>query len=778
MATVNAILMSLFVLGSTIRQQSMLLESKVEETIALTQSLAISADIWLAADDVSGLQELVEAQRRYPELAYSMLTDEKGYILASTDRSRIGSYLLDLPKEARQVIFNESISIVDVAIPAMLGGEHVGWARIGIGQRLAARKLTEISRMGFLYSLAAIAIGSLLAWLIGQKFTRRLYTIQDTISQVRSGDRSARSTISGTDEAASIAREFNALLDMLDARDGELARSQEDVLKREALLCESQRIGQIGSWDWDAVSDVIWWSDEYYRIFGIDLGDPRPNYLEHLKVYTPESAARLDEAVKRSMETGEPYEVDLELVRPNAGTRWIAARGEAKRDDRGTIWGLHGTAQNISARKKAEEDLKRLTLRYEMILNSAGEGIFGTDSEGAILFMNAATQSLLGYSMADILGKDSHALFHHTKADGKPYPIEECALHTSLKSGKMVRGGDDVFWTAKGRMIPVELTSAPLFDGESTIGAVMVFRDIAERKLAEEEIRALNENLEMRVRERTSDLGKKSDELRDNQAALMNIVEDLNKKAEELEAANDRLKDLDRLKSLFIASMSHELRTPLNSVIGFSSVLMNEWVGPLTPEQKVDLGAILRSGKHLLALINDVIDVSKIEAGKMESVEEAFDISGTASEAAKALADDASKKGLAIDVKAVSLQVFGDRRRLLQCMLNLVSNAVKYSDCGTIEIDIALTDGGETLECSVSDTGIGIAPDDLRKLFSPFVRIVPPRRSLEPGTGLGLYLVKKLVREVLKGDIEVHSELGKGSRFALKLPLAVWRRRI
>ncbi|HUW71017.1 MAG TPA: ATP-binding protein [bacterium] len=777
MATVHALMISLVVLGSTMLLHSLLLESKVEETVALSQSLAISAAGWLAADDISGLQELVEAQRRYPEMIFAMLTDKDGRILASTDRPHIGSYLLDLPKAARLVIFNQSITIVDVAVPAMLGAECVGWARIGMGQQAATRKLMDISRAGLLYLLAAIASGSLVAWLISFNFTRRLYAIQDTITQIRSGVRTARSTVGGTDEAASIAHEFNAMLDMLDARDRELERSQKDLHKREELLGESQRIGQIGSWDWDAVRDTIWWSDEYCRIFDRNPDEPPPEYLEHLEVYTPESKERLDAVVRHAMETGEPYELDLELARPNAATQWIVARGEAKRDDTGAIWGLRGTAQNITERKRAEQELKRLTLRNEMILNSAGEGIFGTDSDGAILFMNAAAQSMLGFQMADILGKDSHALFHHSKSDGTPYPLGECALHVSLKSGMMSRRGDDVFWKADGRMIAVEYTSAPLMDGGRTTGAVIVFQDTANRKRAEEEIRALNENLEKRVKERTSELRKKSDELRDSQMALMNIVEDLNEKAEELESANERLKDLDRLKSLFIATMSHELRTPLNSIIGFSSVLLNEWVGALTTEQKDDLAAILRSGKHLLALINDVIDVSKIEAGKMESVEEEFDVAGVAIEAAEAVSEDARKKDLAIEVKAINMQVYGDRRRLLQCLLNLASNAVRYTDSGSIEIRVDLVDGEETLECSVSDTGIGISPEDMPKLFSPFVRIVLPRRPLVPGTGLGLYLVKKLVREVLKGDIDVHSEYGKGSRFALRLPMAIWRRR-
>lgn len=139
-----------------------------------------------------------------------------------------------------------------------------------------------------------------------------------------------------------------------------LRRSEEALRIREALLNESQRVGQVGGWDWDAVRDVIWWSDEYYRIYGFEPGTPPPNYVEHLKAYTPESAERLDAAVKRAMELGEPYELDLELANPTPMTRWIVARCEVKRDEKGSICGLRGTAHNITERKIAEEELRRL----------------------------------------------------------------------------------------------------------------------------------------------------------------------------------------------------------------------------------------------------------------------------------------------------------------------------------------------------------------------------------------------------------------------------------
>ncbi|MBU0485307.1 MAG: response regulator [Proteobacteria bacterium] len=144
-----------------------------------------------------------------------------------------------------------------------------------------------------------------------------------------------------------------------------LRRNEKALRIRETLLNESQRVGLVGGWDWDALSDTIWWSDEYYRIYGLEVGSPPPGYEEHLKVYTPESAARLDEAVKRAMELGESYEVDLELAKPTPITRWIVARCEVKRDEAGAICGLRGTAQNISERKKAEEQLRKLNEELE-----------------------------------------------------------------------------------------------------------------------------------------------------------------------------------------------------------------------------------------------------------------------------------------------------------------------------------------------------------------------------------------------------------------------------
>jgi signal transduction histidine kinase len=268
----------------------------------------------------------------------------------------------------------------------------------------------------------------------------------------------------------------------------------------------------------------------------------------------------------------------------------------------------------------------------------------------------------------------------------------------------------------------------------------------------------------------------------------MNIVDDLNQKTEELEDANTRLHELDRLKSMFIASMSHELRTPLNSIIGFSSIIKDEWIGPVNAEQKENLDTIQRSGKHLLSLINDVIDVSKIEAGRIEPHFEEFDLYDLLMEAVQYVEKDLDDKGLQLRIDICHDIIFTDRRRLLQSIINLLSNAVKFTEQGWVTVSAAVNAGtdegnGEktlnrngTVIISISDTGVGIAEEDILRLFQPFVRLVSSLTTTVPGTGLGLYLTRKLVVDVLGGDILCKSDVGVGSSFTLRIPERIYEK--
>ncbi len=238
----------------------------------------------------------------------------------------------------------------------------------------------------------------------------------------------------------------------------------------------------------------------------------------------------------------------------------------------------------------------------------------------------------------------------------------------------------------------------------------------------------------------------------------------------ELQAAMEKAQTADRLKSTFLATMSHELRTPLNSIIGFTSVLNQELAGPLNDEQKKQLGMVQNSARHLLALINDVLDISKIEAGQIEIIRSPFDIHEAIETVMRSVLPMAQKKGLELTVSfgpAVGA-VVSDRRRVGQILLNLLSNAVKFTERGQVELQ-AWLDAGQ-LYVSVRDTGIGIKAEDLRHLFRPFQQLDGGLARRHEGTGLGLSICANLAR-LLGGEVTVESAWGVGSTFTLRLPL-------
>jgi signal transduction histidine kinase len=235
---------------------------------------------------------------------------------------------------------------------------------------------------------------------------------------------------------------------------------------------------------------------------------------------------------------------------------------------------------------------------------------------------------------------------------------------------------------------------------------------------------------------------------------------------------------------MFIASMSHELRTPLNSIIGFSGIMLQGMSGEINEEQRDHLERVYRAGKHLLSLITDVIDIAKIESGKIVPYSEEFDLQDIIEEACKSLQVQIDDKGLelTVNVPESPVSMHSDRRRLLQCLLNFLSNAVKFSEKGTVMVTVtewqsdrvaeaqsALPEGW--VEISVSDNGIGISEEDMPMLFQSFVRFDSPLKTTTPGTGLGLYLTKKLAVEVLGGDVGAESRKGMGSRFWIRVPV-------
>lgn len=266
--------------------------------------------------------------------------------------------------------------------------------------------------------------------------------------------------------------------------------------------------------------------------------------------------------------------------------------------------------------------------------------------------------------------------------------------------------------------------------------------DITDRKKAEEELKLHRENLEELVKQRTA----------------------------ELETEKERALSADRLKSAFLATMSHELRTPLNSIIGFTGVLLQERPGPVNNEQKKQLGMVQTSARHLLSLINDVLDISKIEAGQLNINIERFDISQVIRKVVDNSRPFAEKKNLRMEILVARgvKNVYSDKLRVEQILLNLVTNAIKFTVAGSITIECSLI--RQFVVIKLTDTGIGIEKEEMEKLFKPFMQVDTGLTRKYEGTGLGLSICKRLL-DLLNGSIEVESVPGTGSTFIVKLPM-------
>ncbi|PIX84763.1 MAG: histidine kinase, partial [Nitrospirae bacterium CG_4_10_14_3_um_filter_53_41] len=304
----------------------------------------------------------------------------------------------------------------------------------------------------------------------------------------------------------------------------------------------------------------------------------------------------------------------------------------------------------------------------------------------------------------------------------------------------------------------------PFFDDSGKpIRAIGTAQDITERRKTEEELKKYRIHLEDLVADRTQELEK-------SRTALQYLIEDMKEAKKELEAVNVKLKELDRLKSIFLASMSHELRTPLNSIIGFTGIILMGMTGDISEEQRKQLTLVKNNAHHLLSLINDVLDISKIEAGKVELSIEEFSLNEVMNTIAASFSPQVRDKGIELLTDMASgIHLVSDKRRVHQILMNLISNAVKFTDQGSIRIS-ARVSKEDQVEIRVSDTGVGIKPEAMQVLFQPFQQVDMSLTKKYEGTGLGLYLCKKL-SGLLGGTISVQSRFGKGSEFTVLLPV-------
>jgi diguanylate cyclase (GGDEF)-like protein/PAS domain S-box-containing protein len=262
--------------------------------------------------------------------------------------------------------------------------------------------------------------------------------------------------------------------------------------RSEAQLAEAQRLAAVGSWEWDVVSGEVTWSPELFRILGRDPDRSAATYEGYFDAIHPSDRQRAEAAIQETLASGLPLDYECRALRPDGVERIIHARGRAIRDNTGQLLRIVGTVQDITGLAHARRRLEQANRQNEALLNSAADGIYGLDLEGRITFVNPAALALTGYTVDETLGQREHELVHHTREDGSSYPLEDCPCARGLEHGVARTVGDEVFWRSDGTSFPVEYTVTPISEGDTLTGALVVFRDITERRRIESELQRLN----------------------------------------------------------------------------------------------------------------------------------------------------------------------------------------------------------------------------------------------------------------------------------------------
>ncbi|CAK8714837.1 histidine kinase [Candidatus Electronema halotolerans] len=508
-------------------------------------------------------------------------------------------------------------------------------------------------------------------------------------------------------------------LDVTRRREAELA-----LLRSEEMLRRSQQFANAGSWDWQISTDELRWSDRVPALLGYQPGRTTTNREQFLKAVHPEDRQRLQAAVAACLEQGADYEMEYRVRWPDRSIHWLHEQGDVLRDENGEPVNMLGLVQDITLRKEAEIELRAQHRFLDSVIENIPSMLFVKEAkELRYVRCNRAGERLTGRASAEFIGKSDADLLPPAQAADRM-----AADRHVLLEGRTVESEEEQGISCHNRRL-LRTRKVPIADEQGQPAYLLgISDDITEQRAAEQELAEAKVQAE-----------------RANQA-----------------------------KSDFLANMSHEIRTPMNGIIGLTELALKT---ALTPQQQDYLEKVNEAARSLLGLLNDILDLSKIEAHRLELESIPFDLHELLAQIESLMAIHSQQKGIPLHISVdpeIHRYLLGDPLRIKQILLNLLGNAFKFTKQGEIRVEARLglhaQHGFLPVAFIVRDTGIGIDAARQAELFKPFVQSDSSTTRMYGGTGLGLAITRQLA-EMMDGSVSLISAPGQGSTFTITLPL-------